>query len=147
MVVAAVDEQGKPTSFTQQDREAFWAPGEKIPIEPRPGKRDAGAGTSYAAALAAGVAARVLTEHPRLELLELLDVLRGTARPIGAGGVPVLNLAAALGKLSAAREDSSGPTHTATPTAPAVGAGSAGSRVTRRQRRPPTDPPAGAPHS
>lgn len=105
MVVAAVDERGKPTSFTQQDREAFWAPGEKIPLEPRPGKRDARAGTSYAAALAAGVAARVLAEHPRLERRRLLDLLRETSQPLGAGGVPVLNLNATLGRLSATGAD------------------------------------------
>lgn len=64
----------------------FWAPGEKIPVQPRAGKTEARAGTTYAAALAAGVAARVLGEHPKLGAPRLIDTLRETAEPVKSGG-------------------------------------------------------------
>lgn len=98
LVASAVGADGQPTSFTQSGKNVFWAPGEKVPVELAPGEREA-AGTSYSAALAAGVAARVLAEHPKLGLPVLLDTLRTTAKPVRPTGPPILNLAAALERL------------------------------------------------
>ena len=80
-------------------KDVFWAPGEKIPVEPKPGKPEARAGTTYAAALAAGVVARILAEHPKIESKRLLDTLRETSRPAKAGGPAILNLEGALAAL------------------------------------------------
>jgi hypothetical protein len=101
MVVAAADAEGGEAKFTQKAKEIFWAPGEKIPVQVQPGRPDARAGTSYAAALAAGVAARLRSEHPSTGLQLLLDTLRETSRPAKAGGPAILNLDAASGRLAA----------------------------------------------
>jgi subtilisin family serine protease len=101
MVVAAVDAKGARSKFTQHGKGVFWAPGENIVLEPRQGKKAVRAGTSYSAALAAGVAARLVAERPGLPVQAVLDALRTTAQPVAAGGEPVLNLNAALAKLPA----------------------------------------------
>lgn len=100
MAVAASDAEGGPAKFTQRGTDVFWAPGEKIPVQPRAGKTEARAGTTYAAALAAGVAARVLAEHPKLGVPRLIDTLRETAVPVKPGGPKLLNLDKALARLS-----------------------------------------------
>lgn len=99
MVAAAVDSAGEPAPFTQSGKEAFWAPGVDIPVEPHPGKTELRTGTSYSAAIAAGVAARLLAEHPDLEPEKLLKVLRETAKPAKSDGPPIINLSAAQQRL------------------------------------------------
>lgn len=99
MTVASVGPDGKPSHFTTAGKSVFWAPGEKIPVRPVGRAVERRDGTAYSAALAAGVAARVLAEHPGLEPEKLLAALRETAQPAGEGKQPVLNLAAALKKL------------------------------------------------
>lgn len=100
MAVAASAADGSPAKFTQQAPDIFWAPGEHIPVQTRAGEREARAGTTYAAALAAGVAARVLAEHPNLGVPRLIDTLRETSEPVKSGGPKLLNLEKALARLS-----------------------------------------------
>lgn len=100
LVVGAADAQGGEAKFSQRAPGIVWAPGEKIPVGTTSGRAEARAGTAYAAALAAGVAARVLAEHPGLDLPRLLDTLRETARPARPDGPPILNLRAALSRLA-----------------------------------------------
>jgi hypothetical protein len=59
------------------------------------GKIDLRLGTSYSAALTAGVAGRLLAERPKLTALEAMSLLRNTSRG-QPGGRKVINLAAAL---------------------------------------------------
>lgn len=100
MVVASVDKDGNRSKFTQHAKGVFWAPGESIVFETRPGKRQARAGTSYSAAVAAGVAIRLLGERPGVPLQTILDTLRETSKPPRPGAEAVLNLTAALTRLA-----------------------------------------------
>jgi hypothetical protein len=101
--VAAVDKKGRPADFSSKSDQAFWAPGVDIPLQivvdklSTPQIRN---GTSYSAALAAGVVARVLDERKDLSPQEVIKLLRETSKAIADGGPPVLNLAAALEKLN-----------------------------------------------
>ena len=102
MSVAAVDTQGLPAHFSSTSEKAFWAPGVDIPLQIVVNKRLTSQirnGTSYAAALAAGVAARILDEKKDLEPQRVIALLRATSQPVSPKGPPVLNLAAALKKL------------------------------------------------
>ena len=103
MVVAAITLEGRPTAFTQRGEGAFWAPGEDIPVYVAPGatRPEPVKGTTYSAALAAGVAARVLAEHPDLDPPSLLGILRLSARPAsGQSEPPILNLRGAQNRLA-----------------------------------------------
>jgi hypothetical protein len=103
MVVAAVTLEGRPTAFTQRGEGVFWAPGEDIPVYVAPGapRPEPQKGTTYSAALAAGVAARLLAEHPDLDPASLLGVLRSSARPAsGQSEPPILNLRGAQDRLA-----------------------------------------------
>ncbi len=59
-------------------------------------------GTSAAAALAAGAAARVLAAHPGLSAPQLLDLLRRTARPLTDGPARPWSAADGFGRLDCA---------------------------------------------
>lgn len=99
LIVSSVGPSGKASTFTQRGDHSVWAPGENIPIRSADQRVDTGAGTSYAAALAAGVAARLVAERPKLGPRELRKTLTTTAQPQASGGPAVLNLARARGKL------------------------------------------------
>ncbi len=99
MVVGSVDRKGQRSRFTQYARGVFWAPGENLAFDVRPGRQETRAGTSYSAAVAAGLAVRLLAERPGLPVKTLLDTLRETSTPPTPGAEPVLNLAAALSRL------------------------------------------------
>jgi subtilisin-like proprotein convertase family protein len=111
LVVASVDRKGKPSTFTQQGRGVLWAPGEQIPVRPtdRIETRD---GTTYSAALAAGIAARLIAKHPGVRPERVVALLKDSAKPAGEGGSPVINLEAAL-KAAAATAREAGPVVTA----------------------------------
>ncbi|MCB1909694.1 MAG: proprotein convertase P-domain-containing protein [Rhodocyclaceae bacterium] len=95
LVVASVDRKGRPSAFTQQGSSVLWAPGEMIPV--RPGDRiDTREGTTYSAALAAGIAARLVAEHPGMRPERVVALLKDSAKPAGEGARPVINLEAAL---------------------------------------------------
>lgn len=100
--VASISIDGRPSEFTQRDESVLWAPGENIPLNPLKPQSGLRNGTSYSAAVAAGVAARVLAEHPQLKPEELISILRGTSVSRGDGQPAVINLAAALKRLSRA---------------------------------------------
>ena len=97
--VASIGVTGEPSAFTQRGKDVLWAPGEKIPIKSSVDKLQLSDGTSYSAALAAGVAARILAEHPQLKPAQVLSVLRQTAQPTAAGKPAVINLTEAMKKL------------------------------------------------
>ena len=99
LIVSSVGPSGKASTFTQRGNHSVWAPGENIPIRSADPRVDTGAGTSYAAALAAGVAARLVAERPKLGPRELRNTLTTTAQPQASGGPAVLNLARAREKL------------------------------------------------
>jgi hypothetical protein len=103
MIVSSVNTDGQKSPFTQFDEGVFWAPGQGIPVRPdlKTQKVEVRAGTTYAAALASGIVARILAEYPDLERPKLLSTLRETSTPTKPGsGEQVLNLDAALTKLS-----------------------------------------------
>ena len=58
-----------------------------------------GNGTSYAAALSAGVVARLLGEFPKVDTRTLRATLATTAQPQTNGGPLIINLARARKKL------------------------------------------------
>jgi hypothetical protein len=101
--VDAVDKRGLPAEFSSKSDRAFWAPGVDIPLKlivdnrSTPQIRD---GTSYAAALAAGVVARVLDANEDLKSKpqDVIRLLRETSKPVVDGGPPILNVARALEK-------------------------------------------------
>lgn len=104
MVIASVNLEGEPSSFTQQGEDVFWAPGENIPAYKEIGadKLQTQSGTSYSASLTAGLIARVLAEHPNLALADLRRALRDSSRTAAGRGAPkILNLDAALKALTA----------------------------------------------
>ena len=99
MVVSAVDLKGTPASFAPKNEKAFWAPGVDIPVVLSADKLEVRSGTTYSAALAAGVAARLYATGKPTSPAQAISVLRASSRPLpGSGGVPVLNLRSALGK-------------------------------------------------
>lgn len=91
-VISAVDNSGNPAPFSQHDSKSFWAPGVDLPA---PGAEDFSkwSGTGPAAAIAAGVIARVLSEKPGVALDELLKKLREGSMPQSreAGSPKVIN--------------------------------------------------------
>jgi subtilisin family serine protease len=100
LVADAVTPTGQPASFASRSKKVIWAPGDYIPVaavDPA-GKlvRQTQSGTSFSAALAAGVAARVREELPNLPAPRVVQVLKDTSRELTAGGPKVLRLDAAL---------------------------------------------------
>ena len=95
-MVAATDLQGRKAPFTQESAKVFWAPGTDLTFQI--GNRiETRSGTTYAASIAAGVAARVLGDNT-LELPRLLKILRSTS--LGTPPNPlVVNLDRALATL------------------------------------------------
>jgi Subtilase family len=97
-VMSAVDRSGRPTRFTTKGPSSLWTLGQNLPIAARDGDVTVKSGTSYAAAIGAGVVARVLAQKPDLKPEEVLTILRTTSRPI-EGGVPVVDVQRALSAL------------------------------------------------
>ncbi|MGA0555915.1 S8/S53 family peptidase [Larkinella sp. VNQ87] len=109
MVISSVNENGQPSVFTPKDPRGFWAPGEKIPVQKFhlqngqwktvPGIVQ---GTSFATAIAAGVAAGILSHQP-VTTKDLINKIRQTATPVGSdqkSAPPVLNQQAVFARLS-----------------------------------------------
>lgn len=93
-VASSVGPDGAASPFTQRGDKVLWAPGQDIPLAV--GNRS---GTSYSAALAAGVAARMLAEDPTLKSDRLLEILRATSKANRPANPAVINLSAALEEL------------------------------------------------
>ncbi len=97
IIAAAVDEKGLPSAFSQRGEKIFWAPGERIPVRIAKEKTTVRSGTGYSAAIAAGVAARFMREHPELAVDRVIELLRAESIPVEtSNGPPVINLRAAL---------------------------------------------------
>ncbi|MGR9046768.1 MAG: proprotein convertase P-domain-containing protein [Gammaproteobacteria bacterium] len=104
MIVSAATLDGIPAPYSPTGAYLYWAPGEQIPVY-NPDRRtlEQRAGTGYAAAVAAGIVARVMAEKPDLDPIEILDILRTSAVQLKAGtGVKVLHLQDALEKVRVA---------------------------------------------
>ena len=111
MVVSSVDEKGLASSFSPSDPKSFWAPGEKIPVQKyklQDGKFNVEtapefvSGTSFATAVAAGIAATVLSVRA-LSPDEVIKLLRETAVPFHSAtstAPAILNQKMALAKLA-----------------------------------------------
>jgi len=103
LTVAAVDADGNPlTASTTGPQVALAAPGEAV-LSTLPGGRYGQlSGTSMAAALVTGAAARVWQARPSLQASQVARILTGSARDVGppgwdpATGAGVLDLRAAL---------------------------------------------------
>jgi hypothetical protein len=99
LVVASVGPDGKASAFTQRSNSVVWAPGENIPLPAAGGGIEPRSGTTYSAALAAGVVARLLASGAASRTpAQIAAVLTQTAQPLAAGGPKVLNLSAATDK-------------------------------------------------
>jgi hypothetical protein len=107
LTVAATDRSGAVAPFSSASPAIdIAAPGVDIPIaEPislDPSGYGIGNGTSWAAAIVAGAAAWVWTARPNLQASQVAEVLRRSARPLGAAtpnddtGFGLLDVAAAL---------------------------------------------------
>ena len=83
MVVSAVDANGIPAVFTQRDPKSFWTPGVDLPNAGSE-RYSTWSGTGPAAAIAAGVVARVLATKSGQPLSELLAKLREGAAPLSS---------------------------------------------------------------
>lgn len=80
MIVSAVTLAKFPAPYSPIGTYLYWAPGDQIPVyNPERQVLEQRAGTGYAAAVAAGVAARLIAENPNLSLIEVLGILRMTA--------------------------------------------------------------------
>jgi|CXWL01.1.fsa_nt_gi hypothetical protein len=107
LVASASTRSAEAAPFTQRDETSVWAPGIDVPVPTEEGTWQLGAGTGWAAALAAGVAARVVAVEPGIRPNDLVRLLRATASaPTTASGVPVLNATKAI---AAARQAASAP--------------------------------------
>ncbi|HWH15612.1 MAG TPA: S8 family serine peptidase, partial [Miltoncostaeaceae bacterium] len=103
LTVAAVDGRGRPlVSSTSGPQVALAAPGEAV-LSTLPGGRYGQlTGTSMAAALVSGAAARVWQERPSLQASQVARILTGSARDVhtpgrdDATGAGLLDLRAAL---------------------------------------------------
>ncbi len=99
LVVASVGPSGQASSFTQRGASVVWVPGENIRLQAADGGQESRDGTTYSAALAAGVVARLMAADPTLRSpAQIAALLVQTAQPLAAGGPQVLNLGAALAK-------------------------------------------------
>jgi hypothetical protein len=100
MVVDAVDAAGNYAVFASRSEKVLWAPGVSIPITVEDAKGNVVTqtmdGTSFSAALAAGVAARVFEESPDLTPAKVIDLLRRTSKPLKPEGPKVIQLEDAL---------------------------------------------------
>jgi len=91
LTVAATDDQNRPSPFSNRSTAVdLAAPGENIPVAV-PTWLDgsgytAGDGTSFSAPLVSGAAAWVWTRRPELDVTQLFDLLRWSARDIGEPG-------------------------------------------------------------
>ena len=82
MSVGSVGANGLASGFSPRSDKAYWAPGEDIPLRlVASGRVTTMSGTTFSAALAAGVVARVLDKKPGLKPKEVLKLLRETAWP------------------------------------------------------------------
>jgi hypothetical protein len=103
VIVSAVDGKGNPAAFSQRDAASFWAPGVGIPVPEGSGvtRWD---GTGPAAAVAAGVLARIISEKPGIPRAELLAKMRQGAAPVSTqpDAPPVVNAEKTIGLVSAA---------------------------------------------
>jgi subtilase family protein len=91
LTVAATDEQNRSSSFSNRSRAVdLAAPGEDIPVAVptwlNASGYGAGDGTSFAAPLVSGAAAWVWTRRPDLDVTQLFDLMRWSARDIDAPG-------------------------------------------------------------
>jgi hypothetical protein len=99
LVVASVAPDGKPSAFSQRGSAVVWAPGENIQLFAAGGGTEARSGTTYSAALAAGVVARLMAADATLRTpAQIVALLTQTAQPLATGGPKVLNLSAATAK-------------------------------------------------
>lgn len=105
LVVAGIDREGRPARFTSRDAEVVWAPGQDIPVLVDEQKSVSRSGTTYSAALAAGIAARVRAVRPDLAPAEVVAALRAGSVPAAddPSAPPVLNLERTLALLPAPR--------------------------------------------
>jgi subtilase family protein len=91
LTVAATDEQNRSSAFSNRSQAVdLAAPGENIPVAV-PTWLDASGynaadGTSFAAPLVSGAAAWVWTRRPELDVTQLFDLMRWSAKDIGAPG-------------------------------------------------------------
>jgi subtilisin-like proprotein convertase family protein len=100
MIVSAVTPVGLPAPYSPTGTYLYWAPGEQIPVyNPDRQALEQRAGTGYAAAVAAGVVSRVISENPNLSMINVLSILRMTAVQLEADtGASVLHLQNAVAK-------------------------------------------------
>jgi hypothetical protein len=96
LIVSAADNQGQPAFFTQFSDDSVWAPGTGLLIKSLAGEISERSGTSYSAALAAGVAARVLGTDPMMSPKDVIKLLRRTSQPVVNGGLRLLNVEQAV---------------------------------------------------
>jgi hypothetical protein len=107
LTVAATNEQNAPSSFSNRSQAVdLAAPGENIPVAVPtwldPSGYSAADGTSFAAPMGSGAAAWVWTRRPELDVTQLFDLMRWSAKDVGppgfdeATGWGLLNVPAAL---------------------------------------------------
>ncbi|HEX6045981.1 MAG TPA: TIR domain-containing protein [Pyrinomonadaceae bacterium] len=99
MAVGSVDPEGERSDFSPSgDGRLLWAPGEQIVIR-GPNTLSRSNGQHLAAAIAAGVAIRILDRSPNLKPAEVIERIRASSHPQGDTGPPIVNLNAALSSL------------------------------------------------
>jgi subtilisin family serine protease len=87
LTVAATDEADNPSGFSNESLGVdLAAPGQNIPAAIAFDGWQPVAGTSFAAPLVAGAAAWVWTVRPQLDPTQIFDLMRLTARDVGAQG-------------------------------------------------------------
>ncbi|WP_447598236.1 S8 family peptidase [Nitrospira sp. Nam80] len=102
MVVAgAVDQYGRRAEFSPNSKQVVWAPGVQLPVQvPGATEFSLRSGTSYSAAISAGVAARIYSERHFNSPDQIVKLLRETASPARGQAEPrIINLANALKRL------------------------------------------------
>ena len=92
-VVGAASLQGEKSSYSSNSSGLIWAPGENIPIvDLASGNEQFRFGTSYSAAIVAGLTAALQVEFPDAKPIELLDSIRNSSKPLANGYPPIINV-------------------------------------------------------
>jgi hypothetical protein len=100
LIADAVDPSGMPAAFSSRSDKVVWAPGDGVPVDvvgPSGSlTRQVRSGTSFSAALVAGLAARLKSETPELSAAEIIQRLRESAKQLSSGGPSVVQFEPAL---------------------------------------------------
>jgi energy-coupling factor transporter ATP-binding protein EcfA2 len=99
MTVGSVNLNGQRSRFSPEYKGLFWAPGEGV-VGKFKDVPESFSGPDAAAALAAGVALRIMDRYPQLTPAQVTEIMRATSQAKAENSPRIVNLDAALSRLS-----------------------------------------------